>query len=92
VTQWTHDAFGSLLTTENPLHHVTTNTRESGIVCGHASPTSNLIATKDARGQTTTYAYDCNGNLLSQTDARGGVTTYAFDGAGRLLSTRNALS
>jgi len=92
VTKWTYDAFGNVLTTEDPLHHVTTSTRESGIVCGHASPTGNLLATQDARGQTTTYAYDCNGKLLSQTDARGGVTTYAFDGAGRLLSTRNALS
>ena len=41
-----------------------------------------LTTYTDARGETTTYAYDGSGHLISETNALGQTTTYTYNGSG----------
>jgi RHS repeat-associated protein len=63
-----------LTTTTDPLGNTTTNTYSG----------TNLLSTRDAAGNVTSFAYDTAGNQTSITDAAGNVTTFEYDARGNL--------
>jgi RHS repeat-associated protein len=79
-TTYTYDAAGRLLTTTDPLSHVTTN---------HYDAVGNLDWTKDANQNQTMYSYDAAGRILTVTAPDGGITTYTYDGNGNLKTRKD---
>ena len=51
----------------------------------------NLISTRDAGGNVTSFTYDAAGNQTSITDAAGGITRFEYDAAGNLTRQIDAL-
>jgi RHS repeat-associated protein len=79
-TSYAYDAAGRLLTTTDPLQHVTTN---------HYDAVGNLDWTKDANNHQTSYSYDAAGRILTVTAPDGGLTTYTYDGNGNLKTRKD---
>ncbi|MHB8845004.1 MAG: RHS repeat-associated core domain-containing protein [Nitrospirota bacterium] len=73
TTSHTYNSLGKVLTTTDPLNHVTTNTYDAK---------GNLLTTTDALGNITTNTYDTRGNFLTTTDVLSNTTTYEYDGYG----------
>jgi RHS repeat-associated protein len=79
-TSYCYDAAGRLLTTTDPLLHVTTN---------HYDAVGNLDWTKDANTHQTNYTYDAAGRILTVTAPDAGLTTYTYDGNGNLKTRKD---
>jgi RHS repeat-associated protein len=79
-TRYSYDAAGRLLTTTDPLGHVTANTYDQ---------VGNLVSVRDANNHTTAYGYDAAARLLSVTAPDGGSTNYTYDDAGNRLTRRD---
>jgi len=77
TTRHTYTPKGRLLTTTDPMGHVTSNWYDTK---------GNLLTVTDALGGVTTNTYDAGGNLATSTDPLEHTTTYSYDGAGNLLS------
>ena len=80
-TRYTYDAAGRLLTTTDPLGHVTSNTYDE---------VGNLDSARDADGHITAYGYDGEGRLVTVIAPDGGTTAYTYDDAGNRLTRRDA--
>ena len=76
TTSHTYNALGKVLTTTDPLGHVTSNTYDAK---------GNLLTMTDALGNTTTNTYDAKGNLKTTTDALSNITAYEYDGYGNRI-------
>ena len=50
----------------------------------------NLISTKDANGNVSTFTYDTFGNMLTSTDPAGNTTTFVYDTKGNVSSITDA--
>lgn len=74
TTSHTYNSLGKVLTTTDPLGHITANTYDAK---------GNLLTMTDALGNTTTNTYDTKGNLLTTTDALNNTMTYEYDGYGK---------
>jgi len=92
---------GDLLTIQNALNQVTTQTWSSGLLqtvtdpLGHTSTfqydaNRRLQVTRDALNDLTTLSYDSSGNLLTTQDPLGHVTTTSFDSKNRLINVTDA--
>ncbi len=79
-TRHSYDAAGRLLTTTDPLGHVTANTYD---------PVGNLVSIRDANDHATAFTYDAAGRIVTVTAPDGGSTTYAYDDAGNRLTRRD---
>lgn len=109
TTSWTIDLYGNQLTETNALGEVTTSSYgernvlltqvdAAGITVienGYDSRNGQLLSTKDALGNETTFSYDTYstgfGNLIGITDALGNVTSNVYHGVtGEQLSTTDA--
>ena len=102
MTTNTYDSNNNLLTSTDPLGHVTTRTYDSN---------NNLLTYKDALNNTTTWTYNANsqpitktlllggayayaytaGELTQVTDPNGIVTSFSYDSDGRTLTSTDAL-
>ncbi|MGH8581986.1 MAG: DUF6531 domain-containing protein, partial [Gammaproteobacteria bacterium] len=78
VTEFTYDAQGNLLTTKDPLNHITTIAYNQ---FGQPTSVQGPILTEPP----TTFAYDANGNLITTTDPLANVTTRTYDAVSRLI-------
>ena len=80
MTEFTYDpANGNLLTTKDPLNHVTTIAYNT-----FGQPTS--VQGPIASEPPTTFAYDTNGNLITTTDPLNNQTQRAYDAVSRLVN------
>src|SRR5262249_19673683 len=90
LTTYTYDevSTGALLTVEDALHHVTTNTWETD----YLSPQYGLLkAVTDPLGHTTSYLYDDHRHLIATVDALSNHTTYGYDGANNRTTVTDPL-
>lgn len=87
--KWTYNQFGQMLTyrdqvdSQNPDPNVNT-------VVNTYDPNGNLLTTKDALGNITTFTYTSAGQLAIVTDPRGNITTLLHDVQGRLTRITDA--
>ncbi|KJE21709.1 RHS repeat-associated core domain, partial [Frankia torreyi] len=96
-TTYTYDAAGDLTGTRTPATPdfpagrttsaaFTVGTETA--VGGGTEPRGLLASSTDARGKTTTYAYDSKGDLRQGTDPAGLVRDYTYDELGRELTSK----
>ena len=98
-----YDARGQLVGTRSPDRQLSSSTTQTLITSKGYNAFGELASETDARGNTTTYAYNNIGRLTSKvmplvsvTDAQGGVSTthptetYFYDIGGRLIGTQDA--
>jgi RHS repeat-associated protein len=76
-----YDDLGNLTSTQDPMGHVTE--------FEYGGAYSNLLWARDARGNTTHYAYDITGNLTGITYADGTAESYAYDAFGNASGWMN---
>jgi RHS repeat-associated protein len=103
TTSYTYDAVGNVVTTTDPLGHVTTTVydADNGPISvtdplGHMTTTTydadnEATVVTRADGTTLSTTYDADGNRVSTTDGAGHVTAYTYDALNRQLSMTDPL-
>ncbi len=97
-TSYTYNDADQVLTTTDPLGHVTTfgydnagnqttvTDANSRVTTTAYDDANRVVSITDPRNATTTMGYDPDGNIVERVSQTGDKTTYTFDDAGRMVS------
>jgi RHS repeat-associated protein len=90
-TSFKYDGMGRRLQTTEVYTPLGSSTRRSIIVETNSyDKNGNLLTTKDALENTTSYSYDKANRQIKQTDPEGNVSTTSYDAMGHIISETNA--
>ena len=90
TTTYAYNYKGELINVTDSMGYVTTYTYGGSGCASCGGGTDKLTAVTDAKGSTTSYAYDTLGRMISETDPIGNKTTYSYDSKGNLIAQTDA--
>ncbi|HMS07953.1 MAG TPA: hypothetical protein PKE66_00600, partial [Pyrinomonadaceae bacterium] len=87
--KWTYNSFGQVLTFRDRVDSQSADANVNTRVNTYDT-NGNLLTSKDALNNVTTFTYKANGQLESAKDARNNTTTLTYDSFGRLTQIKDA--
>ena len=87
--KWTYNSFGQVLTYKDRVDSQNSDPNVNTQINTYDA-NGNLLTSKDALNNVTTFTYKANGQLESAKDARNNTTTLTYDSFGRLTQIKDA--